>query len=160
MKKLLLCLPVLALLLLCACGEKAASGAPAVKEELPVPEALAAELQAAGAFSEELVLTENDVGCFLYGLVESDAPEMRYYFSSGAVADEIAILPCADDAALEKVKSECATRLDLQTQLFTEYKPEEVPKLEKALVLQRENTVVLCVATDYEKAQAVLDRYF
>ena len=158
MKKLLLCLPVLALLLLCACGGK--TGAPADKAPLPSPEDLAAELQASGAFAEELVLTENDVGCFLYGLEESDAPEMHYYFSSGAVADEIAILPCADDAALEKVRSECATRLDLQTQLFTEYKPEEVPKLEKALVLQRENTVVLCVATDYEKAQAVLDKYF
>ena len=158
MKKLLLCLPVLLLLLLCACGEKSVP-APS-KAELPAPEALAAELQASGAFAEELVLTENDVGCFLYGLVESDAPEMRYYFSSGAVADEIAILPCADDAALEKVKSECATRLDLQTQLFTSYKPEEVPKLEKALVLQRDQTVVLCVATDYEKAMAVLDQYF
>ena len=158
MKKLLLCLPVLLLLLLCACGEKSVP-APS-KAELPAPEALAAELQASGAFAEELVLAENDVGCFLYGLVESDAPEMRYYFSSGAVADEIAILPCADDAALEKVKSECATRLDLQTQLFTSYKPEEVPKLEKALVLQRDKTVVLCVAADYEKAREILDKYF
>ncbi len=158
MKKLLLCLPVLLLLLLCACGDKTPPAA--AKAELPAPEALAAELQASGAFSEELVLTENDVGCFLYGLVESDAPEMRYYFSSGAVADEIAILPCADDAALEKVKSECATRLDLQTQLFTSYKPEEVPKLEKALVLQRDKTVVLCVAADYEKAREILDKYF
>ena len=158
MKKLLLCLPVLLLLLLCACGEKSVP-APS-KAELPAPETLAAELQASGAFAEELVLAENDVGCFLYGLVESDAPEMRYYFSSGAVADEIAILPCADDAALEKVKSECATRLDLQTQLFTSYKPEEVPKLEKALVLQRDKTVVLCVASDYEKAREILDKYF
>ena len=158
MKKLLLCLPVLLLLLLCACGEKSVP-APS-KAELPAPEALAAELQASGAFAEELVLTENDVGCFLYGLVESDAPEMRYYFSSGAVADEIAILPCADDAALAKVKSACATRLDLQTQLFTSYKPEEVPKLEKALVLQRDKTVVLCVAADYEKAREILDKYF
>ena len=44
--------------------------------------------------------------------------------------------------------------------LYTEYKPEEVPKLEKALVLRRDNTIVLCVAADMEKAKAVLDKYF
>ena len=155
MKKLLLILPVLALLLLSACAAKAPA-----KAELPDPEALAAELQASGAFAETLTLTDNDVGCFLYGRAESDAPGMRYYFSSGAVADEIAVLPCADEAALEKVKAECGTRLELQTELFTVYRPEEVPKLEKALVLQRDQTVVLCVATDCEKAKAVLDKYF
>ena len=155
MKKAILILPVLCLLLLCACGGKTPA-----KADLPAPEDLAAELQASGAFSEELVLTENDVGCFLYGLQESDAPGMRYYFSSGAVADEIAILPCADEAAVEKVKSECGTRLELQTSLFTVYRPEEVPKLEDALVLQRDNTILLCVAADYEKAREILDKYF
>jgi hypothetical protein len=155
MKRLLLALSVLALLLLCACASKATP-----KQPLPDPEALAAELQAAGAFAEELPLSAHDVGCFLYGLQESDAPGMRYYFSSGAVADEIAVFPCPDEAAAEKVKAECGTRLEQQTMLFTSYKPEEVPKLEKALVLQRENTVVLCVASDYGKASTVLDKYF
>ncbi len=155
MKKLHALLAALLLLCLCACGSKTAA-----KQDLPAPEVLAAELLATGGFAEELTLTENDVGCFLYGLQESDAPGMRYYFSSGAVADEIAVLPCADEAALQKVLSECANRLDLQNQLFTVYKPEELPKLKDALVLQRGNTVVLCVATDYDKVRAVLDKYF
>ena len=155
MKKLVLFLLALGCLLLCACASKP-------KEKLPVPEpeALAAELLASGAFTEELTLAENEVGCFLYALEEKDAPKMRYYFSSGAVSEEIAILPCADEAAAAKARTECGTRLELQTRLFTEYKPEEVPKLEKALVIQQGNMIVLCVAADAEKAKAVLDKYF
>ena len=155
MKRAIPFLLVLCCLLLCACA-----GKPAEKTAVPEPEALAAELLASGAFSEDLALAENEVGCFLYALEESDAPAMRYYFSSGAVADEIAILPCVDEAAAQKARTECGTRLELQTMLYTEYKPEEVPKLEKALVLQRGNTIVLCVAADMEKAKAVLDKYF
>lgn len=155
MKKLLTLLLALCCLALCAC-----TSAPKEKAPIPEPEALAAELLASGAFTEELALAENEVGCFLYALEIGDAPNMRYYFSSGAVSEEIAILPCVDEAAAAKAKSECGTRLELQTMLFKEYKPEEVPKLEKALVLQRDNTVVLCVAADTEKAGAVLDKYF
>ena len=155
MKKLIPLLLVLCCLSLCACSSKSGEKAP-----IPEPEALAAELLASGAFTEQLSLAENEVGCFLYALEESDAPGMRYYFSSGAVSEEIAILPCADEAAAQKAKTECGTRLELQTMLFTEYKPDEVPKLEKALVLQRGNTIVLCVAADADKARAVLEKYF
>jgi len=146
---------VLTLLVLCSC-----SGKPEDKQALPEPEALASELLASGAFTEDLGLAENEVGCFLYALEENDAPGMRFYFSSGAVSEEIAILPCASESALQKALTECGTRINLQTMLFTDYKPSEVPKLEKALILQRDNTVVLCVAADYEKAHAILDKYF
>jgi len=155
MKKILLSLLAVLLLGLCACAPKTPA-----KQPLPSPDELAAELLATGGFAEELTLADVDVGCFLYGLQQSDAPGMRYYFSSGAVADEIAVLPCADDAAKQKVLSECANRLDLQDQLFTVYRPEEVPKLKDALVLEQGNTVVLCVAADYEKVRSVLDKYF
>ena len=155
MKRLILCLLALCCLILCACADQ-----PKAKAELPAPEALAAELLASGAFSEDLALAENEVGCFLYALEESDAPGMRYYFSSGAVADEIAILPCADEAGAQQAMSECRGRLDNLITLYKQYKPEEVPKLDKAVILQRGNTVVFCAAADADKAKAVLDKYF
>ena len=97
MKKLILFLLALGCLLLCACTAK-----PAEKAPVPEAETLAAELLASGAFTEELSLAQNEVGCFLYALEEKDAPKMRYYVSSGAVSEEIAILPCADEAAAAK----------------------------------------------------------
>ena len=80
--------------------------------------------------------------------------------ASGAVAEEIAVLPCADGENAQTARSECSSRLDNLVKLFTEYKPDEVPKLEKAMILQKGNTVVFCAAADEKKARAVLDKYF
>lgn len=155
MKKLIPLLLALCCLLLCACAS-----APKEKEPVPEPEALVRELLASGAFSEDLALAEDDVGRFLYALEDLNAPGLRFCFSSGAVAEEIAVLPCADEAGAQTAKAECGNRLDNLVKLYTQYKPEEVPKLEKAMILQRGNTVVFCVAADEKKARAVLDKYF
>ncbi len=155
MKKLLPLLLALCCLLLCACAST-----PKEKEPVPEPEALVAELLASGAFTEEMTVADDDVGRFLYALEDLDAPGLRFCFSSGAVAEEIAVLPCADGENAQTARSECSSRLDNLVKLFTEYKPDEVPKLEKAMILQRDNTVVFCVAADAAKAKAVLDKYF
>lgn len=157
MKKriLLLCLLAACCLGLCACAAK-----PRAKAALPPPEALASELLASGAFTQDLSAVDTAIGCQLYALEETDAPSMKFYCSSSAGAEEIAILPCADEAAAAKAKAECNNRLEQQRTLMKDYKPEEVPKLESALVVQRDNTVVLCVAADADKAKAVLDKYF
>ena len=155
MKKLIPLLLALCCLMLCACASK-----PAEKVPIPEPEALAAELLASGAFSEDLAIAEDDVGRFLYALEALDAPGLCFCFSSGAVAEEIAILPCADEANAQTARDECGHRLENLVKLYTEYKPEEVPKLEKAMILQNGNTVVFCAAADEKKARAVLDKYF
>lgn len=39
-----------------------------------------------------------------------------------------------------------------------DYRPQELPKLESAVIQQRENTVLLLVAGDLEAAQGVLEQ--
>lgn len=155
MKRFLLLLLALGCLALCACGEKAPA-----KQPLPAPDALTAELLAAGAFTEELEAADKEVSLLLYGLDEQDAPGLRCCFSAGATTEEIAVFPCADDAAAQTVLDACAARLDLQKRIFSAYAPKEVEKLDHTLLLRRDNTVVLCVAADQAKAKAVLDKYF
>ena len=155
MKRILLLLPVLVCLALCACGEKAPA-----RQALPAPDALTAELLGSGAFTEELEAAETEVSLLLYGLAEEDAPGLRCCFSSGGTTEELAVFPCADDAAAQTVLDACAARLDLQKRIFSAYAPKEVEKLDHALLLRRDNTVVLCVAADQAKAKAVLDKYF
>ena len=155
MKKLIPFLLALCCLIFCACASK-----PKEKAAVPAPEALADELLASGAFSEKLGAVDDVVARTMYVLTEDEVPSIRLYSSSGAVSEEIAIFPCADETAAGKALTECSARLELQKRLYADYKPEEVPKLEKALVVQRGSTVVLCVAADAGKAKAVLDKYF
>ena len=155
MKRILFLLLALGCLALCACGEKAPA-----RQALPAPDALAAELAAAGAFTEELAPAEKEVSLLLYGLAEEDVPGLVCCFSSGGTAEEIAVFPCADDSAAKAVTDACTARLDLQKRIFADYAPKEVSKLDSALLLRRDNTVLLCVAADQAKARAVLDKYF
>lgn len=157
MKRYLLCLLALCLLcgLLCACGEEPGEAKPA----LPDGETLAAELLASGAFSDTLEPADVKIGCYLYGLAESDAQSMHFRLSSGATAEEIAVFRCADEASAQRVEAAAKARLDYQRESFGDYVPEELPKLEKAVLRREGSCVLLCVAADYAAVSAVLDAY-
>lgn len=157
MKKYLLCLALLCLLfsLLCACGEEPAETRPA----LPEGEELAAQLLGSGAFADTLEPAEARIGCYLYGLAESDAQSMYFCLSSGATAEEIAIFRCADESTAQTVEVAARARLDYQKESFANYVPEEVPKLENAVLRREGSTVLLCVAADYDAVNAVLNAY-
>ena len=149
---------LLALLLilasLTACGKKAAL------KDLPEPEALAASLLNGGIFSDELESADADIGAFLYGLTDAEGVEMFFWLSSGATAEEISIFRCADAARLEAVREAVEARLEFQKSTYESYAPGEVPKLEKAQLRVRDNTLLVCVSADSEKAASLLDPYF
>lgn len=156
MKRTLLCVLALCLfVLLCACGEEPGE----TKPPLPQPEALAAELLAGSAFSDTLEPADGKIGCYLYGLAETDASAMYFCLSSGATAEEIAIFRCADEVSALLVEEAARARLDYQRESFGSYVPEEVPKLESAILRREGSCVLLCVAADYEAVNAVLNAY-
>ena len=72
---------------------------------------------------------------------------------------ELAVLRMADAeaaaAALEAVQAHVSDRRESEAE--TQYKPEDLPKLEKALTEQAGNTVLLVVCADYDAAQKALD---
>lgn len=73
--------------------------------------------------------------------------------------EELAVLRMADAeaaaAALEAVQAHVSDRRESEAE--TQYKPEDLPKLEKALTEQAGNTVLLVVCADYDAAQKALD---
>lgn len=155
MKRLMaLFLSLLLLAALCACGKGGE------KEALPPFSQLADQLLDSGAFTEALSPVAAQTGCLLYGLEPTVGTEIWFSMSSGATGEEIAAFRCADAATAELTAEACRARLSQQAELYASYKPEEVPKLEGALLLRLDNVVLLCVAADSGKAQAVLDRYF
>ena len=156
MKRILpvLVLPLLIVLLLTACTGGAE------KKPLPSSEELARTMLDAGIFDDELETADADIAAYLYGLTETDGVEMYSWLSTGATAEEFSLFICADDAALKTVRESVDARLEFQKRTFADYAPDEVPKLEGAVVRVRDKVLVVCVAADPEKAAKLLSPYF
>ena len=151
MKKLLsLLLALLALAGLTACG----GGAKTVDID-----ALAADLTASGAFSDILNPPAEGVAARLYDLPDGAAKKVILYVSTGATAEEIFLAEAADSAAAGTLKTACQNRIEAQKQAFVNYAPEEVQKLDNAVLTTAGNYVILVVASDSAAAKAVVDKY-
>lgn len=155
MKKLIsLALSLVCVLGLAACGPKEP---PAKPYEVTAP----AAMQDAGAFSEELEELDAEVAFALYHLgdyelVPEDLTQCAVLRSSGATCEESAVLVLADEAKAAKAAEALNAYVKDQIDANTDYRPEEIPKLEKAVVDQQGNTVLLVVPNDMELANSVL----
>lgn len=145
---------VLALcLLLCAaaCGEKAAA-------DFSLEDCSRA-LLASDAFTDLLSPITAETAAGLYSIDASKLSEAQVYCSTGATAEEIALFKAADEAAAKEIKAACETRIASQKESYESYVPEEVPKLEKAIVRMSGVYVVYVTAADPAAAESILDGY-
>lgn len=147
---------VLSALLALALGLTACSGGNAAPAQEYDPPTTAQALLDAGIFSEALEPLDADLVPILYGL-EAEPTQAVVYTSTGATAEEVAVLTFASqeeaDAALEALN----TRVADQKAACDGYLPAELPKLDKAIVKGAGASVLLVVADDAEGAQAALD---
>ena len=152
MKQLFHIVPaVLALCLtLSACGggnEEAVAFDPAVTAQ---------SLLDSGAFSDALEEVDTSVAATLYGVDEADIADGVVYMSLSAGAEEIAVLVLSDaDAAAAAMEGLEAHVADQRTALES-YQPDEVSKLDGAILQQKGSSVLLAVCADPEAAKAVL----
>ena len=144
---------------LTACGSK--------KEEAAAPFTpdLLQKMSDAGAFSEPLEVLEGDIVFALYVLADygftlkdMDLNASSSLRSTGATCEEAAVLTFTglDEAKLGEVEQVLKTYLQAQIDANADYRPAEIPKLEKALVERRGATFLLVVANDYEAAKSVI----
>ena len=116
-----------------------------------------------GAFSEELEELDGDVAFSLYrlgdyGLEREELTGCAVLRSAGATCEEGAVLVFDPGTAGDKLDQvEQALKDYLQSQIDSNetYRPNEIPKLEKAILERRENTFLMVVAGDQEKAESV-----
>ncbi len=153
MKKTVTTVLVLGLMLcaLCACGGKDAA-------DFSLDDC-ARELLASDAFTDLLSPITNETAAGLYGFDVSKLSEAQVYCSTGATAEEIAIFKAVDEAAAKEIKTACEARVEYQKESYESYVPEEVPKLEKAIVRISGVYVVYVTAADSTEAGKVLDGF-
>ena len=168
-KRFLIVLCVVFCLIMAGCGEKEAEVAPSESasvqaspvqsEEVKERTFEAADVEtilAAGVFSEELEAVDAELVYGLYGLSADAVTGCTAYMSTGASAEEVVLFTVADESGVTEIENACEWRLEDQTFGYKDYMPDELPKLENAIVEVRGNTVLFVVANDWEGAEATV----
>ena len=122
------------------------------------PAAAAQALLDSGAFSDALEEVDVSVAATLYGVDEADITDGKVYMSLSAGAEEIAVLVMANEtSAATAAMDGLEKRVADQKAALESYQPDEVSKLDGAILEQRGNSVLLAVCADAQAAQSALE---
>lgn len=156
MKKIIaLLMGVVCAVSLAACGEEK-------KVEEPFRAEVLAAVVNAGAFSEELEELDADTAFMLYrladyGLNREDLTDAAVLHSAGATCEEGAVLIFADEQKAAAAAEALGAYLEGQVEANKDYRPDEIPKLEGAVLVSRGASVLMTVANDAAAVRSVFE---
>ncbi|WP_324825040.1 DUF4358 domain-containing protein [Sinanaerobacter sp. ZZT-01] len=136
---------------LCACGEKS-------EVALNINE-VAEALQSGITFEDQMNQVELPIFYALYNLSEEEVDDAVMIGSTGATAEEIAVIKAKSEDMVDKVKEAVSERVEFQKEGFENYVPKELEKLSDPIIVTKGNYVILCVSEDNTKAQEIIDEY-
>lgn len=115
------------------------------------------QLLKADVFSGEMEQVEGDILCILYGLDPSLVLDAAGYLAidTSVSADEVAVFLMKDETGAQQAEAACRARLQAQMDSYATYGPDQVPRLEQALVSRVGSTVLLAVGDPDKLAAAV-----
>jgi len=122
-------------------------------------QALAEHLFENITFADELTKVDNDIAYEIYGMEKDVAKDIAVYMSTGATAEEIAVFTVSSDNEALLVSTAFNSRIEQQKSGFENYVPEELPKLEKAVITQIDSAVVMIVCNDTDEANEAVGSY-
>ena len=117
---------------------------------------LSSDLLAQVQFKDTLTKIDDDMISKLYGI--DYAEEQIVYISTGATAEEIALFKLKDSADAQKAYDAVNKRLDYQKNSYELYIPEEMVKLDAAVIELYGNYVIFCVS-DGDTAKTIIEEY-
>lgn len=107
-------------------------------------------------YEDQLTKVEGNMFQMIYGISQEDIEEYEAYVSTGATAEEIAVIKAKDEATAESMEEKLTDRVEAQKNSFANYIPKEVEKLEEAVVYQEGVYVILSISNDDEKAEKII----
>lgn len=156
MKKIGIAIACIAL----AAGVLSGCGKEEAPQELSLPE-MAQTLQDDLTFQDSLNQLDDDTMANFYPSVDlSRVEEYAVYISAtGSTPEEIALFEVKSQEDAKMVKDAFSERMTDQTISFQDYKPEEMVKIENAVVKTGGNYVFAVVCGDYDKAGDLLSSW-
>jgi len=109
-------------------------------------DALISDVFAQSPFGEELVSRDLDDYSDIYGF-KSVPERVAAYVGGGATADEIIVVKSSSEDDAKGIKESLEKYLTDQKESYADYRPNEVPKLNNAIIKQTGVYVIYCVST-------------
>lgn len=161
--KRILCVLLAAVTVACsfaACGDKNgggsdnATGTEAAAEDV---KAVADKLKSDIAYDDELIEIDSAKITKILGVDSSAYTNAKVYISSsGATPEEIACFEATSSSTATTIEASLRARITAQTNTFTDYKPEQAPKLQNAVLKVKGNCVYFVVSGDSAKAETII----
>ena len=156
-KKLLVCLAMaMCLAGFAGCGSKEEKKTEDVSMDI---HSVAKEIVDNGNFTD-IAEINKDKGISQYSVGDAEIADAVTYFSSGATAEEVVIFEGATDADADKLLTAAEERKEDDYKTWQDYKPEEVSRVDKAVIKKSGKYVVFCITDDKDAVSAVIDKYF
>ena len=110
-------------------------------------------------YQDSLTKTDLDTAGMFLNLSGIEVTSAAIYESSGWTAEEIVVMECASTADADKAKAMMDARVEEQKTNFVDYVPEEMEKLNAAVIVESGNFAVLSVSDEPDKAKSILAEY-
>ncbi|MBR4719515.1 MAG: DUF4358 domain-containing protein [Lachnospiraceae bacterium] len=120
---------------------------------------LADALKSGVTYKDDLSTIDLDTAQMIFNFKDADITEAAFYESTGATAEEIVVIKCAEEADAGVIEDSLKARVEEQKESFTDYVPAELEKLNAAVISRQGNCAVLSVSDEPDKARAIIDSY-
>ena len=115
-----------------------------------------AQLKDEITFTDQMTDMDSESTCRFYDVDTGLVNDSSAYVGSGATAESMAVFEAVDADAAGSIADALRTFTDGWIDGYSDYKPEEVPKLESAVLEQNGVYVVFCVSADNTAAKTAV----
>lgn len=115
-----------------------------------------AQLKDEITFTDQMTDMDSESTCRFYDVDTGLVNDSSAYVGSGATAESMAVFEAVDADAAGSIADALQTFTDGWIAGYSDYKPEEVPKLESAVLEQNGVYVVFCVSADNTTAKTAV----
>lgn len=161
MKKILLSVITAALICsLCGCGSSSTSGSStstsSVSQTTLSAKEKAEKLLGAVEFPSMVEVTADKLDIY-FGIAEDEVKEYSVYIcGSAAMPDEFGVFVAKDADTAAKIKTAVEKRIEAQRKTYSDYKPDEMYKIDDSFVNVNGSTVCYAICADNAKAAEIL----